>query len=164
MNQIDIGKFIAHCRKELNMTQADIADKLGITNKAVSKWENGKNLPDASLMIDLCDLLNISVNELLSAKKLNKEEEKQKDKQNTLQMVMARKELENLSILTEVLILVGIIVAMTLTSVLADTTIEKIITLILGSFVWGYGLFMRVKLKKALLKMNAYFILKTKNS
>ena len=158
MNQIEIGRFITDCRKELKMTQTDIADKLGITNKAVSKWENGKNLPDASLMIDLCDILNISVNELLSAKKLNNEEEKQKDKQNTLQMVMARKELENLSILTEVLILVGIIVAMTLSSILADTTTEKLMTLVLGSFVWGYGLFMRIKLKKALLKMNEYFI------
>lgn len=158
MNQIEIGRFITDCRKELKMTQADIADKLGITNKAVSKWENGKNLPDASLMIDLCNILNISVNELLSAKKLNKEEEKQKDKQNTLQMVIARKELENLSILTEVLIFVGIIVAMTLSSVLANTTTEKLMTLVLGSFVWGYGLFMRIKLKKALLKMNEYFI------
>ena len=66
MNQIKIGKFIAECRKKQNLTQSQLAEKLGITDRAISKWENGRAMPDSSLMLDLCSILNISVNDLLS--------------------------------------------------------------------------------------------------
>lgn len=65
-----IGKFIAECRKEQGITQAQLADNLDITYKAVSKWERGKGLPDASRMIDLCNILKITVNDLLSGEKV----------------------------------------------------------------------------------------------
>ena len=65
MDQIKIGKFIAECRKKVGLTQLDLADKLGITDRAVSKWENGRAMPDSSLMIDLCKILKINVNDLL---------------------------------------------------------------------------------------------------
>ena len=71
MNQERIGKFIAKCRKAQNLTQEELAVKLNITYKAVSKWECGKNLPDASIMLDLCNILKISVNELLSGEKVS---------------------------------------------------------------------------------------------
>lgn len=71
MNQERIGTFIAKCRKEQNLTQEELAEKLNITYKAVSKWECGKNLPDASIMLDLCNILKISVNELLSGEKVS---------------------------------------------------------------------------------------------
>lgn len=73
MNQEKIGKFIAKCRKEQGMTQAQLADKLDITYKSVSKWERGKGLPDASRMIDLCNILKITVNDLLSGEKVKEE-------------------------------------------------------------------------------------------
>ena len=66
MDQIKIGKFIASCRKEQGMTQAALAEKLGISDRAVSKWETGKSLPDSGIMLELCELLKINVNELLS--------------------------------------------------------------------------------------------------
>ena len=66
MDQIKIGKFIAECRKKNGLTQIQLAEKLGITDRAVSKWENGKSLPDSSIMLDLCEILKISVNDLLS--------------------------------------------------------------------------------------------------
>ena len=66
MDQIKIGKFIASCRKNNNLTQMQLAEKLGITDRAISKWENGKAMPDSSIMLDLCNELKISVNELLS--------------------------------------------------------------------------------------------------
>lgn len=66
MNQEKIGKFIAKCRKENGYTQASLAEKLGITDRAISKWENGKSMPDASIMLELCQLLKINVNELLT--------------------------------------------------------------------------------------------------
>lgn len=65
MNQVKIGKFIASKRKEQGLTQLQLAEKLGITDRAVSKWETGKSLPDASLMPELCKLLKITINDLL---------------------------------------------------------------------------------------------------
>ncbi len=65
MNQIKIGKFVAECRKKVNLTQMQLAEKLGITDKAISKWERGVAMPDSSIMLELCDILNISVNDLL---------------------------------------------------------------------------------------------------
>ncbi len=73
MNQERIGKFIAKCRKNQNLTQEELASKLNITYKAVSKWECGKSLPDASIMLDLCEILKISVNDLLSGEIIKKE-------------------------------------------------------------------------------------------
>ncbi len=66
MNQAKIGKFIAEKRKEQKLTQMQLSEMLGITDRAVSKWENGKALPDASLMLPLCEILHITVNDLLS--------------------------------------------------------------------------------------------------
>ena len=65
MDQIKIGKFIAECRKKQNLTQAQLAEKLDITDRAISKWETGKAMPDSDIMLDLCDILGIKVNELL---------------------------------------------------------------------------------------------------
>lgn len=70
MDQIKIGKFIAACRKEQGMTQAIIAERLGISDRAVSKWETGKSLPDSGIMLELCSLLKINVNELLSGERI----------------------------------------------------------------------------------------------
>jgi transcriptional regulator with XRE-family HTH domain len=72
MNQEKIGKFICELRKEKNLTQKELADKLNITDRAVSKWENGRGLPDLSLLMPLCKELDISINELLSGERLNK--------------------------------------------------------------------------------------------
>ncbi|MGX6979279.1 helix-turn-helix domain-containing protein [Vagococcus elongatus] len=154
MCPIGIGKFIASRRKQSNMTQMELAEKVGVTNRAVSKWETGKSIPDVSIMLELCEILNISVNELLRGKKLNISEEKEEAEQHTLTMLVAKNELENFQILTEILIFAGIAIATTLTSIFAVTTLQKIITLLIGGFVWGYGLWMRIKIKKAIKKIN----------
>ena len=91
MNQIKIGRFIAECRKKVNLTQMQLAEKLGITDKAISKWERGIAMPDTSIMLELCDILCISVNELLSGEKINMENNNQKNEQLLLDMA---KELE----------------------------------------------------------------------
>ena len=90
MDQLKIGKFIAECRKTKNLTQMQLAEKLGITDKAVSKWERGIAMPDSSIMLELCDILGISVNELLSGEKISMENN-QKNEQLLLDMA---KELE----------------------------------------------------------------------
>ena len=83
MDQIKIGKFIAERRKELNLTQMQLAEKLGITDRAVSKWENGKAMPDSSIMLELCEILQISVNDLLHGEVITMENYN-KELENTL--------------------------------------------------------------------------------
>ncbi len=90
MDQIKIGKFIAECRKKKNLTQAQLAEKLNITDRAISKWETGKAMPDSEIMLDLCDILGINVNELLCGEMIAME---QKDDQfNELIFQMAKNE------------------------------------------------------------------------
>ena len=71
MDQIKIGKFIAECRKQKNLSQLQLAEQLGITDKAISKWERGISKPSSSIMLELCEILDISVNELLNGEKTN---------------------------------------------------------------------------------------------
>ena len=86
MNQEKIGRFIASCRKECGYTQASLGEKLGITDRAVSKWETGKSIPDASIMLELCNLLKISVNELLTGEHIAMENYKEKAEENLLEL------------------------------------------------------------------------------
>ena len=91
MDQIKVGKFIASCRKEQGMTQAVLAEKLGISDRAVSKWETGKSLPDSGIMLELCEILKINVNELLSGERIMAEAYDKRAEENLLAM---RRELE----------------------------------------------------------------------
>lgn len=86
MNQIKIGEFISSQRKTKNLTQAALAEKLGITDRAVSRWERGKGLPEVSLMLELCEILGITVNELLSGEKINMENKSEKNETLLLEM------------------------------------------------------------------------------
>lgn len=70
MDQIKIGKFIASCRKEQGMTQAVLAEQLGISDRAVSKWETGKSIPDSGIMLELCELLKLTSTNSCRAKEL----------------------------------------------------------------------------------------------
>ena len=91
MDQIKIGKFIASCRKEEGMTQAELAEKLGISDRAVSKWETGKSMPDSGIMLELCGFLKINVNELLSGERIMAEFYSKQVEENLLTM---KRELE----------------------------------------------------------------------
>lgn len=86
MNQLKIGKFIAQQRKSVNLTQMQLAEKLGITDRAVSKWERGIAMPDSSIMLELCEILKISVNELLNGEKISMENNNEKNQQLLLEM------------------------------------------------------------------------------
>ena len=74
MDQIKIGKFIYELRKEKNMTQEQLAEKLGVTDRSISRWENGKTMPDLSLFKPLCEVLDITINELLAGCKISRED------------------------------------------------------------------------------------------
>lgn len=107
MDQLKVGRFIAECRKNKKLTQAQLSEKLGITDKAVSKWERGVSMPDSSIMLELCGVLGISVNELLSGEKIDMENSEQKNEQLLLDMA---KEVEkrNKTIWTSMWVLMGI--------------------------------------------------------
>lgn len=84
MDQLKIGKFIAQMRKEQSLTQRQLADMIGISDKTVSKWEAGNGLPEVSLMIPLCNSLHINVNELLSGERLADSEYQKKAEENIM--------------------------------------------------------------------------------
>lgn len=107
MDQIKIGRFIAERRKKANLTQMQLSEKLSITDKAISKWERGIAMPDTSIMLKLCDILGISVNELLCGEKINMENNNQKNEQLFLDMA---KELEkkNKTVWTSMWIIMGV--------------------------------------------------------
>lgn len=116
MNQTEVGKFIAKCRKEKKLTQAQLAEKLNITDRAVSKWETGKSMPDSSIMLELCEILGITVNELLSGEKVDVESYEKKADENLI--ALKRKDENNMaknvviSILFSVTFLIGIMVCL----------------------------------------------------
>ena len=86
MDQIKIGKFIASCRREQGMTQAALAEKLGISDRAVSKWETGKSMPDSGIMLELCEILKINVNELLSGERIMEQSYDVRAEKNLIEM------------------------------------------------------------------------------
>ncbi len=87
MNQEKIGAFISKLRKEKDLTQSDIAEKLGVTNRSVSNWENGKCMPDLSLFKPLCEILGISINELMSGERVDNENYQNKLEENIINAI-----------------------------------------------------------------------------
>ena len=114
MNQIDTGKFIASCRKEKGLTQAQLAEKLNITDRAVSKWETGKCMPDSSIMLELCNILDVTVNELLSGERIEMNNYEEKVSENLIEL--KRKDENNMnkntiiSIIYTITMVIGILV------------------------------------------------------
>lgn len=99
MDLIKIGKFIANCRKEKNITQEKLAEKLFITDRAVSKWERGLSLPDADKMLDLCNILDINVNELLNGEKIDMKNYEKKTEELLVELAK-QDELKNKKLMT----------------------------------------------------------------
>ncbi len=112
MDQAKIGRFIAERRKEEKLTQMQLAEKLNITNRAVSKWETGKAVPDTSLMLDLCNVLKISVNDLLSGEVVSMENYNKKLEQNLLEMVKQKEDSDKRLLSLEIFI--GVLVTVIL--------------------------------------------------
>ena len=96
MDQEKIGRFIANCRKQRKMTQSELGEKLGVTEKSVSNWEKGRNMPDLSLFKPLCNELNITLNDLLSGEKVTEKEYREKLEENIINTIdYTNKKLEN---------------------------------------------------------------------
>lgn len=119
MNQAKVGKFIAECRKKKNLTQQELADELGITDRAVSHWENGRSLPDISLFKQLCDILNISINELICGERISEDKLAKKSDENiinTLEDKIKQKKKANSIIIALVLGIIFLFIALLLST------------------------------------------------
>ena len=92
MDQIKIGRFISECRKKAGLTQAQLAEKLNITDRAVSKWETGRAMPDSAIMLELCGILGISVNDLLCGEVVAVENYNKEMENNLFEMVRQKEE------------------------------------------------------------------------
>ncbi|MBE5931418.1 MAG: helix-turn-helix transcriptional regulator [Lachnospiraceae bacterium] len=149
MNQEKIGKFISLSRKNKRLTQEQLAEKLGVSINAVSKWERGLNLPDVSLMEKLCEVLDFTLNELFAGEKLTNEEMVRKSEKNIMSLMMTLKQLRIVEVFTQILIGVGI--ALTISSFFILTKInQKVVFTIIGLFIWIFGLFFKVKIRKTI--------------
>lgn len=104
MDQIKIGRFIAACRKKVGLTQMQLAEKLNITDRAVSKWENGRSLPDSSIMLALCELLEISINDLLSGEVVTMNDFEKKLEENLLEAVKQKEQADKRLLSLEIFI------------------------------------------------------------
>ena len=109
MNQQKIGKFIQERRKIKELTQVELAEKLGVSNRTISKWENGNSLPDYSLFNDLCKELDISINELLSGEKLTEENYQEKLEKNFVDTIDYNNKMRNKRIRKFIFIVIGIL-------------------------------------------------------
>ena len=103
MNQVKIGKFIADRRRKANLTQMQLAEKLNITDRAISKWETGKSLPDSSIMLELCDILGITVNDLLCGEVIAMDNYHKELENNLLEMIKQKEEKDRMLLRAEII-------------------------------------------------------------
>ena len=152
MDKVKIGQFIANCRKDKKLTQEQLTEKLGISINAISKWERGLNLPDVSLMKELCKILDITLNELFEGKKLTNNEMFDKAENNIISLMMTLKQLKIVNMLIQVLINLGIILTIS-SGVILTKLNQKIIFIIMGLFIWLFGMFLKIKVKKTIIQL-----------
>jgi len=152
MDQVKIGKFIAKRRKAKNLTQMDLAEKLNITDRAISKWENGKSMPDSSLMLDLCKELNISVNELLSGEVIEMDDYKKQAEDNLLKLEKEKEEKDKQ--LLDLEIVIGLFSSLTfLILIFVASFVEmpswlRLILILFGSIMFAIGVGKAVKIEQ----------------
>ena len=141
MDQVKIGKFIAKCRKKVNLTQMQLAEKLNITDRAVSKWETGKAMPDSSIMLELCDALKITVNDLLSGEVVTMDNYNKELENNLLDMIKQKEQADKRLLSVEVFIgITATIVLFALIFVAAFIQMETWLKISLVAF--GFILFL----------------------
>lgn len=131
MDQVKIGQFIKAIRKEKNLTQREAAERMGISEKTVSKWETGNELPEVSLMLPLCNLLGISVNELLSGERLDEKQYFEKAEQNIMSLMEERANAKKKLVLTALVALITVLAAATLIGIAGTIEMKTWIRIVL---------------------------------
>ena len=152
MDQVKIGKFIADCRKKTNLTQMQLAEKLNITDRAISKWETGKSLPDSSIMLELCDILGISVNDLLCGEIVTMANYNKELDNNLLEIIKQKEQADKRLLSIEVFIgITAIIVLFALIFVAAFIQMEtwlRISLIVFGFILFWAGCFYALRIEQ----------------
>ena len=143
MDQIKIGRFIAETRKSKNLTQKQLAEKLSISDKTVSKWECGKGLPDVTIMLDLCEELQITVNDLLTGESVSKIDYQKKAEENMMNLMKENQENKKRMILSVICAVITIIATCSLVviaSYIEMPVIARVAVIILAIVTGVFGI------------------------
>ena len=143
MDQVKIGQFIKAIRKEKNFTQREVAERLSISEKTVSKWETGNGLPEVSLMLPLCELLEISVNELLSGERLDEKRYFEKAEQNIMSLIQEKAEAKKKLIIAVVIVVITLLAGLTmilLSDLLEMETWLRVVLIVIAVVTIGSGI------------------------
>jgi len=164
MNQDKIGRFIAENRKNKKMTQSELAEKLGVTDKSIGNWENGRNMPDLSLFKPLCDELEITINEFLSGEKLNENEYQEKLEENIINTIdYSSKQINNKNNLIGILLIFfGVLISFTAMCIFKSESSWGSIYSVFGAIISLIGISKftkRLTYTKRLVLNFGYFIL-----
>lgn len=164
MNQEKIGKFISKCRKDLKMTQTELAEKLRVSDKTISNWENARCMPDLSLYKPLCDVLNITINELMSGEKINEENYQEKLEENIIDTInyTTKIVLNKDKIISEILFVIGLAIIFIAFTIFPSESSWGSIYSIIGVIISLIGVIKFNKIKNNILRILlniTYFIL-----
>ena len=152
MDQIKIGTFISKKRKEHKLTQSELADKLNITDRAISKWENGVCLPDASIMHELCDILEITINDLFSGEIVDMKDNEKKLEENLLEITKIKeekdKQLLNLEIVIGYISSITFITLIFVASYIKMPLWVSVLLIVIGSIIFAVGMANAIKIEQ----------------
>ena len=151
MDQVSIGKFISACRKEKGLTQAQLGEKLGVTDRAVSKWETGRSMPDSSIMLELCGLLDITVNELLTGERIQMEDYSKKAEENLIELKKYEEQAKLLLQLEWVIgyvCTVSFLILLFTACYLVKETVWQAILIAVAIVIFGVGMWYAMKLER----------------
>lgn len=152
MDQIKIGRFIAECRKNKNLTQMQLAERLNITDRAVSKWENGKSMPDSAIMLDLCHELGISVNDLLYGEVVSMENYNEKNEQQILELINQKETSDRMLLRLEILIgVLSVVILLIPVFIASFVDMEdwlRIVLIAVGAILGFIGIFFALKIEQ----------------
>lgn len=152
MDQVKIGKFISECRKKQNLTQMQLAEKLNITDRAISKWETGRAMPDSSIMLELCNILKITVNDLLCGEVVDMKNYDEKKEKLLIDMVKQKEDSDKKMLRYEIVIgVLSTIILLTFTFLAAYVTMPdylKIILIVAGFVISLTGLLFALRIEQ----------------
>lgn len=146
MNQEKIGKFVAELRKEREMTQAELGERLGVTNKTISRWENGNYMPDISLIQSLCKELEISINEFLSGERISDEDFRKKADANIISSLNREKSIRREKRISD--FFGGAGTGILLSALYSPDSMRRTGAIIIGIIMIGIGWYCRAKLDR----------------
>lgn len=152
MDQIKIGKFIQERRKEKRLTQSELAEKLDVTDRAVSKWENGNCIPDASNIQELCKILNITINDLFSGCVVDMRDNEKKLEENLLEMIKIKEKRDKELLILEIFIGVIVSIIMLLCIMIASfVQMEdwiRIVLIVFGIIPFAIGISYAIRIEQ----------------